>query len=264
MPEVSANLIIIYSSSPVLFDVTEKIITHPTVRKNLTDHNETFFPVYGDLLSFQGRMTPLIYSEPDSEVVAIEILQPQRKVVRVGFDLFREVAFLFPDGQPVENALFPTVKSQISIMRNWILSAGIPLVEIPPVAFGYNYFTCLTHDIDFVGIRRHKFDHTMWGFVYRSLIGSLLSFLRGGTSLKKLTKNWIAVFKLPLVFAGIADDFWGHFDKYAEIDNGFKSTFFFIPYKNQAGDNLVLEVAIITGEPLLMGLVMLKIKRGIW
>ena len=241
MPEVIANLIIIYSSSPVLFDAAEKIATHPTVRKNLTDHKETFFPVYCDLLSFQGCMTPLIYSEPGSDVVAIEILRHQEKVIRVGFDLFREVAFLLSDGQPVENALFPTLESHISIMRNWILSAEIPLVEIPPVALGYNFFACLTHDIDFVGIRRHKFDRTMWGFVYRSLIGSLLSFLRDGIGLKKLIKNWFAVFKLPFVFVGVVDDFWAHFDKYAEIDNGFGSTFFLIPYKNRAGDNLVLE-----------------------
>ena len=243
MPDVGANLIIIYSSSPVLFDAAEKIAAHSSGCKNLADHKDEFFPVYGDLLSFQGRMTPLIYSEPGSEVVAIEILQPQRKVIRVGFDLFREVAFLLSDGQPVENALFPTLESHISIMRSWILSAGIPLVEIPPVAFGYNYFACLTHDIDFVGIRRHRFDHTMWGFIYRSLIGSLLSVLRGRIGLKKLSKNWVAVFKLPFVFAGVADDFWGHFDRYAEIDNGFGSTFFFIPYKNRAGDKLVLENA---------------------
>lgn len=241
MPEVSAGLIIIYSSSPVRFDVAEAIRTRPTTCKNLSDHNETLFPVYGDLLSFQGRTVPLLYSEPGSEVIAIEILQPLRKVIRVGFNLFQEVAFLLSAGQPVENALFPTLEAHISTMRNWVLSAGIPLVEIPPFPSGYSYFACLTHDIDFIGIRRHKFDRTMWGFVYRGLIGSLLSFLRGGTGLKKLTRNWVAVFKLPFVYAGLVDDFWQHFDKYAEIDNGFGSTFFVIPYKNREGDNLDLK-----------------------
>jgi hypothetical protein len=139
MPEIRASLVIIYSSNPVLFDVVEKITAQPIVCKNLSDHNAICFPIYGDILSFPGCSEPLIYSELDSGVVAFEILQTQRKVVRVGFDLFNEVAFLLSEGQPIENAHFPTLESHISLMRNWILSAGIPLVEIPPVPFGHHY-----------------------------------------------------------------------------------------------------------------------------
>ncbi len=236
MPQSNADLIIIYSSKPVQFDSTQNITTYPLAFTKLSFQGDILFPVYGGLLGIKGFAESLLLSHTGAEVVAVDVVQEKGRVIRVGFDLFREVAFLLSEGQPVENALFPTLECHISIMRNWILSAGIPLVEIPPVPFGYGYFVCLTHDIDFIGIRRHKFDHTMWGFVYRGLFGALYSFLRNRTGLRKLARNWIAVLKLPLVYAGIADDFWGHFDKYANVDNGHGSTFFVIPYKDQAGD----------------------------
>lgn len=236
MPKVNASLIIIYSSDSVEFDDIENVSLSVASNKLLADHNKGLFPVYGNLLSFQDSKTPLIRSDTSSDVIAFEISSCNRKVVRVGFNLFDEVSLLLSDGQPVENALFPTLEIHISIIRNWILCAGLSLIEIPPLPFGYKYFVCLTHDIDFVGLQRHKFDKTMWGFVYRGVIGSLLSFLRGRLGATRLIKNWIAVAKLPFVFMGLADDFWKHFDKYADIDKKFGSTFFLIPYKNRAGE----------------------------
>jgi hypothetical protein len=65
------------------------------------------------------------------------------------------------------------------MLRAWILEEGIPLMEIPPVPAGYNFTVSLTHDIDFIGIRQHKFDHTMLGFLYRSTVGAERNLLRG-------------------------------------------------------------------------------------
>ena len=160
------------------------------------------------------------------------------------------MAFLLSEGQPVENALIPTLELHISLLREWIVGAGIPLVEIPPVPWGYQFIACLTHDVDFAGIRRHKLDHTMWGFIYRALVGSLLGFFRGTGSFDRLVKNWIAVFSLPLVYLGLLDDFWDHFDRYAELEKGLSSTFFLIPFKHRVGDKVHGEYSCAEGHPL--------------
>ena len=94
------------------------------------------------------------------------------------------------------------------MLRKWISTAGIPLMEIPPSPHGYDFITCLTHDIDFMGIRDHKFDHTMFGFLYRSLVPKYLTGLDPKTSGTRYLKNLRALLSLPLVQAGILPDFW--------------------------------------------------------
>ena len=95
--------------------------------------------------------------------------------MRVGYNLFEEVRFLLTVGQPSANAGVPTLEEHISLLRDWITLAGIPLVEIPPVPSGYNFIACLTHDIDHPALRNHWCDHTMFGFLYRSTIGTWLN-----------------------------------------------------------------------------------------
>jgi len=116
-----------------------------------------------------------------------------------------------------------------------MLNAGIPFVEVPPVPAEYDFMACLTHDVDFTGIRQHKLDHTMWGFIYRALAGSLIDAARGRMAWSKLLQNWKAVFSLPLVYLGLQDDLWLEFERYMQIEQGLRSTFFFIPFKNCAG-----------------------------
>jgi len=102
--------------------------------------------------------------------------------VRLGYDLFQEIHWLLTSGQPVENAHFPSIELHIAMLRNWMLEAGVAFIEIPPVPAGKRFMVSLTHDIDFIGIRDHKFDHTMWGFLYRSSVGALRDFARGRVS----------------------------------------------------------------------------------
>src|SRR5438034_4827601 len=85
-------------------------------------------------------------------------------MLRLGYSLFREVEYLLSVGQPPENAHTPTLDMHIMMLRDWILDAGITLLEIPPSPSGHRFAVCLTHDVDFLRIRDHKFDHTMWGF----------------------------------------------------------------------------------------------------
>ena len=69
-------------------------------------------------------------------------------VVRLGFDLFKEVRHLLTRGQPAEFANIPTLELHISLLRELIVSQGVTLVEIPPVPAGYRFIVSLTHDVD--------------------------------------------------------------------------------------------------------------------
>jgi hypothetical protein len=183
---------------------------------------------------------PLIKLKENSRAVAQLVENSDTVIVRVGIDLFKEVRYLLKMGQPADKAQAPTLDIHISLLRDWFLSAWLPVVEIPPVPAGYNFLACLTHDVDFIGIRQHRFDHTMWGFLYRAVAVSLLKVLNGHMSLKNLLRNWKAALLLPLVHLGLVRDYWNNFEKYSEIEKEFKSTFFIIPYKNKTGQNVCL------------------------
>jgi len=158
---------------------------------------------------------------------------------RIGYDLFAEISTLLTVGQPREFAEAPTVELHIAILRDLIVESGIELVEIPPVPEGYGCIACLTHDIDHPAIKNHKWDSTAFGFLYRATAGSLANLLRGRLPIRGVVKNWIAALKLPLVYAGLAKDFWGGFeDRYRECDMGFCSTYFVIPFRDYAGNDL--------------------------
>jgi len=159
-------------------------------------------------------------------------------MVRVGYDLFEEVRFLLTAGQPADLARNPTLDLHISSMREWIVASGKPLIEIPPVPAGYDFAVSLSHDIDFVGIRGHKFDHTMFGFLYRALVGSVLNLARGKGSLRNVLRSWKAAFSLPFVYLGLAKDFWWPFDWYLEIEKGLGATYYLIPFKGRTGEKV--------------------------
>ncbi len=51
--------------------------------------------------------------------------------------------------------------------------------------------------------------------------------------------NWAAALKLPFVHLGLAKDFWREFDdRYLELEEGLRSTFFVIPFKDRPGKNV--------------------------
>ena len=236
-PGLDAKLVLIYSSEKIRFDIENRI-------------NVTVAPQSGALLKIKGMQVP-IYGKTSTfdtfansvrnletitgQVAGIEVSKADGKIIRLGFDLFQEIRFLLTCGQPVEFSRIPTLDWHISILREWILESGIPLIEIPPVPSGYHFACCLTHDIDFAGIRRHKFDHTILGFLYRALLGSLRNVMTGKGSWTKLYRNWKAAFILPAVYMGIAEDFWMPFNRYREIEKDLRSTFFIIPFKNDPG-----------------------------
>jgi hypothetical protein len=235
--EVSAKLILVYGSRA---NNAERTGIAPPGRNQgvvLTDGTNSL-PVYCELLTFAdgGEATPCVRA--GSEVAGLKNEFEGSTVVRLGYDLFEEVRFLLSKGQPVEYAHIPTLDIHIQMLRAWILEAGIPLLEIPPTPAGHSFIVCLTHDIDFVGIRNHRFDHSMWGFVYRASAGALRNFARGRLSLTNLFKSWFSVASLPFVYAGWVKDFWEPFEWYLGVEKGLPATYFLIPFKRRAGDHV--------------------------
>ena len=72
------------------------------------------------------------------------------------------------------------------------------------------FVVCLTHDIDFVGIRHHMFDHTMWGFLYRSTVGAVRNLCRRqDVGPRVCCEIWRAAASLPFVYLGWAQGLLG-------------------------------------------------------
>lgn len=236
--ELNSKLTVIYGSKINGFDNEYKIGTSGQLEKVILEYNDEHFPVNGRVLTFSdGTKKPLIRAKETDEVAGIAVNLNDKKIIRVGFDLFQEIKLLLSSGQPSKYATIPTLEIHISILRNWILNSGLPLVEIPPVPAGYGFITCLTHDVDFVGISYHKFDKTMLGFIYRALLGSFIGALNGYASWGKLFMNWKAAFLLPGVYLGVIKDFFNQFDRYCEIEKGLKSTYYLIPFKDRDGND---------------------------
>jgi len=242
IPNIETKLLMIYGSNETQYDYENSIGMGSNKKGLILEYDDLQLPIYNKALSFVDSSKPVLRIKGSEETVSIaagvEINGKNKKIIRIGFDLFKEIHFLLSSGQPEEFAHIPTLEIHISILKNMILTSGIPLIEIPPIPSGYDSIACLTHDIDFAGIRFHKFDRTMFGFIYRALIGSFIGLLKGRTPWNKLLKNWTAVFLLPYVYLGFVEDFFNQFDRYIEIEKGLGSTFFVIPYKNRDGQDI--------------------------
>jgi hypothetical protein len=202
-------------------------------------YNGNRIPIYGYCLAFEPSDVGLpLYEESGS--AAFRSHSGPSVVVRIGLDLFEEVRFLLTTGQPAANAQIATLDWHIALLRDFIFSAGLSVVEIPPVPAGYTFGVCLTHDVDHPVLRNHKLDHTALGFLYRATVGSVLNGCRGRMRLRDVLKNWSAAARFPLVQLGLAPDFWRFFDRYLEIERGLASTFYFIPRSGFPGRGVQL------------------------
>lgn len=192
------------------------------------------FPVYGGVATFDR---PYESGDPHCgrRPVEYRIASGRRTVVRVGIDLFAEARHLLEAGQPVGQALSPTLEWHIARLRSLLVDAGVPLVEVPPRPYGYDYTCCLTHDLDFYGIRRQGLDRTLLGFLYRASAGTLVDLLRGRRTVAEAARNAGAVARLPLVLTGIVGDFWNPVRDYATVEPCERSTFFVVPVKHAPG-----------------------------
>jgi hypothetical protein len=231
----AAKLVLVYSGRTLPLDDADRVQLAEAGNDACSFPYKGFLvPIYGDHLFFRNTVGVL----PARELRDSVIYRPQslgRKVVRIGYDLFAEVRALLTAGQPAVNAAIPTLELHIALLRDLIITNGLPLTEIPPVPDGYRFIACLTHDVDHPMIRWHKFDLTMLGFLYRAIFRSLVTAFRGRASWGNVWKNWAAALKLPLIHLGLAKDCWSEFDRYVAMEEGAYSSFFVIPFEGCPG-----------------------------
>jgi peptidoglycan/xylan/chitin deacetylase (PgdA/CDA1 family) len=231
----NAKVVLLYAGRKVHFDEEQKIETGQRRKPSVLSHQRNRIPIYGDSVTFPKNQNSLLTDE-DQECAAYLDESGNRVFARIGYDLFREVHRLLTVGQPVANAHLPALELHIGFLRDLVIGCGIPLVEIPPAPAGYQFAACLTHDVDHPAVRQHKWDHTMFGFLYRAIFDSFRRLIRGKMSIQDLLRNWAAALKLPFVHLGLAKDFWREFDeRYLELEKGLHSTYFVIPFGNRPG-----------------------------
>jgi hypothetical protein len=235
VPANSARILLLYGANRQAFEEHRGIKTNLAPGENLVSFRGERIPIHGSCLLFDDQGNQVLVHEGTRSAAAVSITSGSQLVVRFGFDLFEEVRYLLTQGQPAKFASIPTLDLHVALLRELIVSCGVPLVEILPAPAGYRFVVCLTHDVDHPGVRYHKCDYAMFGFLYRALVGSVINFCRGRRSLRQVAVNWKAALSLPLVFAGLARDFWNQLDRYLALEKDLASTFFVIPTKGNAG-----------------------------
>jgi len=237
--DATAKLLIVYAGKKTESDEKQRVrLSREYQTPRFLTSNSDRVPIYGSTVTFANEADALLKDEASQECAGYVYEIDGFSRARIGYDLFSEVRSLLTVGQPPANANIPTLEVHIALLRHIITGCNIPLVEIPPVPEGFNFIACLTHDVDHPSIRQHKWDHTMFGFLYRATVGSLQKFVCGRSSLHDLLANWVATLKLPLVYLGFAKDFWREFaDRYQLLEQEVRSTFFILPFKNRPGKN---------------------------
>ena len=241
VPEIKSRLLIVFCSHPCPADTLWNFNSGEILAAPMLEAGNTQVPIYGEVLTFDSSDGADSCVHVNQAAVGLRAKFGDQQVLRIGFDLFNEVKYLFSEGQPKERATIPTLDLHIDLIRRWILEAGIPLVEITPSPFGFSHSVCLTHDIDFIGIRPHLLDHTLWGFAYRATLVALRDRLRRRISTGQLWRCWKAVLSLPLVYCGLAKDFWLPFEWLMQIENDLPTTYFLIPFKRMAGRKITAQ-----------------------
>lgn len=194
------------------------------------------FPVYHPAAPLPpGSGHPLLLADDGARIMAVAETSGSATVIRAAFNPFRELDHLLRTGQPEGFAAYPALDALIDCLRNWITGCGVPLVEIPPVPAGHPFSVCLTHDVDHPSLRRHRLDHTMWGYLLRSTAGSAMEVARGRRGLSYLTRNLKAAASLPMVHLGWKRDSWRSFTDYVGLDAPATPTFFVIPRSGDPG-----------------------------
>ena len=235
MEESTARTALIYSGTRIPLDNMAGIESVAERASTTLAFGASRLPIYGRTVAFRCSGIGLETTERSRHPVAYATTLEGSRAVRVGYDLFGEVRTLLTEGQPPVNAGIPALDTHIALLRELIGWSGVPLVEIPPVPEGYRFIACMTHDVDHPSVRVHRWDHTMFGFLFRACVGSMINVCRGRATIRDLLANWAAAVRLPFVHLGLASDFWSCLHRYVLIDPGRASTFFVIPRKDYAG-----------------------------
>ncbi len=227
---LDAALIVSYTGSPKAPHSRQE----PGRGATTTFWGDVELPIYGPLATFPREHGTTVVG-PGERAVDCRVAMGGRVVWQVGYDLFDEVAFLLTTGQPIEQAAVPALDVHIDLLRHLLVQGNVSFVEVPPRPRGFDFTCCLTHDVDFFGIARHKADHTLAGFLGRATLGSVRDLANGRRTAGEAARNVSAALSLPLIFSGLARDFWQPFEDYSRVENGDRSTFFLVPFSGRAG-----------------------------
>jgi hypothetical protein len=232
--DVDAAVLLVYGAGERAVDRRAAIASEPASDLREVEWAGAALPLYGSARLFAaGRREAVLTS--GAGVLDYRLPLGRPAVWRIGYDLFREVRHLLTEGQPACNAATPTLELHIAILRSLLLEAGVAFVEIPPRPADHQFICCLTHDVDFFGIGRHRFDRTLAGFAARASVGTLVDCLRGRRPAADVIRNWGALLSLPLIWMGVVRDIWQPFEDYARAEAGRPSTFFLVPFNGRAG-----------------------------
>lgn len=233
--EEAAPLVLLYGARRSEFDTQHMVEVKDGPRKPVASYGGREIPIYKQAVTFPANRFVDLKESSTQQSLAFLLGRNGKTTLRIGYDLFEEVRHLLTTGQPPAYAGTPALELHIALLRDLLVRSGIAVVEIPPVPDGYSFMACLTHDLDHPVLRNHCCDHTMFGFLYRATLGSLVRVCRGKSPARDLYRNWAAAGRLPLVYLGLATDPWRGFDSYLDIEAGFGSTYFVIPKKGYAG-----------------------------
>jgi hypothetical protein len=235
LKDIDAPIIVTYAARVLVHDGEPCERLTKSGDCNILLYGDLELPIYAGAVAFPSRARAFLADAESGKPVSYFEHRDPRTLLWIGYDLFSEFRFLLTKGQSAARASKPALEIHIALLRELLLMHGAPLVEVPPVPEGYKFIACLTHDMDHPSLRSHKFDHTAVGFLYRAIFGSVVNLITGRGTLRQLVRNWWAAAKLPLVYLGVANDFWLDFTRYVELDAGHPSTFYFIPFKGERG-----------------------------
>jgi len=165
--------VLIYGGDEVAFDADAKTPVESRRTSTMLSYQGRRMPIYGRCLTFRSERLTLT-DETSQQPAAVVLPSGDTVRVRIGYDLFREIGTVLTVGQPPANADIPVVEMHIGLLRDLIVEYAGPAGRDPSGSGRYRFIACLTHDVDHPSIRRHRLDHTMVGFLYRALVGSLI------------------------------------------------------------------------------------------
>ena len=230
---MAAGILIAYGAAESAIDHAAgvKAVREPALPQ--AEWEDTVLPLYCGVAGFENGGPATIHS--GRRALDYRASLDGQAYWRVGYGLFDEVKHLLTEGQPPSNASVPTLDLHIALLREMLKLSGVPFVEVAPHPAGHGFICCLTHDIDFYGIRRHAFDRTLAGFASRASLGSLVDLVRRRRPLSEALRNWAALASLPLVLLRVLPDFWRPIEDYERADGTRPSTFFVVPFRDRAG-----------------------------
>lgn len=202
------------------------------------DNQSIRMPIYGPLSTIHGPGK--ILAQINGGPVALEVNRNGTKYIRLGYNIFGEIAYVLNERQPLPCCRVPTVDLQLGVVRR-LLQPHCPLfVELPPVPFGRAYSVALTHDVDEAPLKELTLSSALLGFFYRGLILSTVELFTRKKTWGDWMTSWRYVLSYPLIKLSLLRDPW---EGYADCTNledefGVRSSFYFLPSKGIRGMGL--------------------------